>query len=304
MKKTLVVGGSGFIGKAVQRYVLERGLADSFTFTYCRGRENILPGVEAFEMDLLENIDIGDIRPFSGAIYLAGNANHGLAKRDPLMDLRLNAEAFIKFVGFFKGSVALLTSQAVYYGLDGEIGEDVDHMPGIPYGISKKVIEAYAHYFLNEKMIHNLYIFRLMYSFGEGEKERRLISACARAARSGGRVEIYGGGKSYLNPLPSSFVAEVLIAAIEDLYGENKGFAEAVNLNHPERITVADAVNFLKSIRGFDCAINDWGEEWPVTFWGRTERLHLLLKEWGLSLPDPWDSLKKHYLRETADGLR
>lgn len=39
--KTLVVGGSGFIGNAIQRNVLEQEICNSFIFTYNENAERI-----------------------------------------------------------------------------------------------------------------------------------------------------------------------------------------------------------------------------------------------------------------------
>jgi nucleoside-diphosphate-sugar epimerase len=116
MGRVLVVGGSGFIGIAVQRYVLNRGMGSSFTFTYNKSQEKVLPGLDRIGLDLLSDSYDTDLSSYSTAIYLAGNSDHGLAKRDPSRDLKLNAGAFLNFSSQFNGSLVMLSSQAVYFG--------------------------------------------------------------------------------------------------------------------------------------------------------------------------------------------
>jgi nucleoside-diphosphate-sugar epimerase len=201
----------------------------------------------------------------------------------------------------FRGSLVLLSSQAAYYGLEGKIFEAVDHVATIPYGISKQMVEAYAKYFLRNHYLSKLWIFRLMYAFGKGEKEYRLIPKCANAIREGEQVTIFGGGESFLNPLPSEFVAKVLLRASESLKQGTKQFMEITNINYPERVTAKDLVAYLNQIRPFNFTVSGKGEEWPVKFWGDTENLLSHLREWNMDFPDLWGSLKK-YFAELIEG--
>lgn len=295
MEKTIVIGGSGFIGRAVQKYVVNKQIGEAFAFAYNRHPENVRNSLDKVRIDLLDKNTLGGIAKFSRAIYVSGSADHGLAKSSPSLDLDLNVRAFLNFMEAFRGSLVLLSSQAVYYGFKGEILESVDHVPTIPYGLSKKMVEAYANYFLTRVALAKLWTFRLMYAFGKGEKEGRLIPRCAKAASNDERVTIFGGGKSFLNPLPSLFVAETLVKAAKDLEKRDKNFLEITNLNYPESVTVGDVVRFLSGVQNFDYEIAESGEEWPVEFWGDTRNLSRHMKRWNLSFPDLWDDLKQYF---------
>jgi nucleoside-diphosphate-sugar epimerase len=195
----------------------------------------------------------------------------------------------------FRGSLVLLSSQATYYGLEGEIPETVKHIATMPYGLSKQMAEEYARYFLRNDVLRKLWIFRLMYAFGKGEKEHRLIPRCANAVRNNQRITIFGGGKSFLNPLPSWFIAQVLLKAAESLNEKEDKFMEVTNINYPEKVSVKDAVTFLNSVKRFDFVINDSGEDWPVKFWGNTKNLRSHMKEWNIDFPELWDNLKEYF---------
>jgi nucleoside-diphosphate-sugar epimerase len=295
MEKTLVVGGSGFVGSALQLEVLKNNTEKNFAFSYHAKPEKIDGKLETLRLDLLNPEKASEITEFSRAVYVAGNADHGLAKRDPLLDLDLNVRAFLNFMREFRGSLVLLSSQAVYYGLEGEIPENVDHLATMPYGLSKQMMESYARFFQKEGKLSKLWIFRMMYAFGEREKDYRLIPKCAKAVREKGKVTLFGGGKSFVNPLPVDFVASTLMKASSSLEEKPKATLETTNLNHPTKTAVKDVVQYLHSLEPFDFEVEESGEEWPVKFYGDTANLAGHLKEWHTQFPSLQDSLKKYF---------
>lgn len=292
MEKTLVVGGSGFIGSAIQREVLKSHDQEAFTFSYHTESDTIDSKLEPVRLDLLNAEKNNQLRDYSKAVYVAGNANHGLAKRNPMLDLDLNTRAYLNFMMNFRGSLVLLSSQAVYYGLEGEILEDVEHVSTIPYGLSKQAAEAYAKYFLEEGRLSKLWIFRLAYAYGMGEKDHRLIPRCAKAVREKGKVTLFGGGSSFINPLPVEFVSSTLLRASED----QKRKLEITNLNCPNKITVKDMILLLNNVTHFDFELQESGEEWPVRFYGNIENLASYLRSWNVEFPVLQDSLKNYFI--------
>jgi nucleoside-diphosphate-sugar epimerase len=259
--------------------------------------EKIDNNLEKIQINLLQQNTIKAVKDYPIALYVAGSANHKLASSSPSLDLDLNVKTFLNFLEQFKGTLILLSSQAVYYGLKGEISENVENLPTVPYGISKRAIEAYAKYFFVKRRLLKLWIFRLMYAFGEGEKEQRLIPRCARAALTGERIIIFGGGKSFLNPLPSSFVAEILIKAVEHLKNEANEFFEITNLNYPKKVRVIDVVRFLQSVKYFDYTISKREEEMLVEFYGNIQKICAYMKKWNVQFPDLSISLKRYFAK-------
>lgn len=292
--QTIVVGGSGMIGSAIQRRVIKQEKNESFTFSYYTNKSQILRGLESLHLDLFDKDSIRQLEGFHNAIYLAGNTDHALASKDPAKDVQLNVEAFLNFMKFFKGALVLFSSQAVYYGYEGSVKEDAVQKPTIPYGISRHGAEMYAEYFKHVGELRSLVILRPTYVFGQGEEKRRLIPRCAQAAITGSTVKVFGKGQSFLNPLPVEFIAQVAVKFSEVV--ANNECATAINLNYTDPITVLDIVQTLQKVKSFKCVVEDGGEEWPAKHYGDSTRLLGLLKEWNMEMPDVKTELKRYFM--------
>lgn len=299
----LVAGGSGLIGRAIQRLALKNGDEGSFSFTFAKNRRGVLEGVRPLKLNLLQTVPKDALDAFSSAIYVAGSSDHALARSDPLADLNRNTVMFLNFMESFKGNLVLLSSQAVYYGLSGMIGEDSPHIAEVPYGLSKQMTEEYAKYFLRTRRLSSLWIARLMYSFGMGERASRIIPSCARAANGIGRLELRGGGASLLNPLPASFVADVLVHASRTQWSSGEKLV-ATNLNLPAQVRVVDIAEFLRRISCFEYSVRSDGEDWPVRFWGDTKVISAYLEKWRMPWPDIWKEIKIYFKELVATKAR
>jgi len=291
----LVIGGSSFIGKGIQNLIKDSSFAKSFVFAYNMHPENISDSFQKIKIDLQEEDNCKILREFKSCIYLAGNSFHNLAFSNPGIDLDMNVKIFLNFMKYFKGQLILLSSQAVYYGLRDEISEDTVHYPTIPYGLSKRFQEEYAKYFYRIGYLSKLWIFRLMYAFGNGERSNRLIPKCAKAVLENETIKVLGKGKSFLNPLPVNFVAKILFNAMLHIMKENNKFLEITNINYPEKITVLDVVKFLYNIKPFNYVVEEGEEIWPVDFWGSINKLINYLKIWDMKFPNIWDELRVYF---------
>lgn len=292
----LVVGGSGFIGRALQEAVIDEGLGDAFTFACNEHPENIREGFKTVKADLTQRDGAKPFEDYSTIIFAAGHSNPLLANKEPWLDLELNVSLLLNTARHFRGKMVLLSCQSVYQGLEGEVQEHVDHVPTMPFGLSKSVEETYARHLWRARYLDRLWIHRLGYTYGKGEAERRLVPMCNWAASNKGKVHIHGGGKSYLNPLPARFVAEVLLRTADELQDMPSGFIETTNLNHPAKLTAAQVVRVLDGARRFGYEIDEAGEEWPVRYYGNTERLEKHLKKWEMEFPDAKEALRDYFM--------
>ena len=292
VEDTLVLGGGGFVGRAIQRRVAAE--SGRYVFAVRADATTETHGVRTLQIDLLDESRVGEVARFNHAIWVAGNANHGLGWSDPSKDIASQVITLLRFLRHFTGILTMLSSQAVYFGLSGGVREDVDHVPNMPYGFAKLAAEQYARWALEAGRLDRLWIHRLMYAFGEGEKPGRLLPRCFRASREGGRVTVAGGGRSFLNPLPVGFLADVLVESAEQMRSEALGFTEVTNVNHPEPWTVLDVVNWVRDRNTFDLEVVESGEHWPVTFHGSVNRLLGWLDRWDMAFPDVRTSLLEY----------
>jgi nucleoside-diphosphate-sugar epimerase len=303
MGRTLVLGSTGFVGRTIQDLVTDAGTSEDFVFAYRSSPELILEGLGSLRVDLLDGESAAQVAAFDTVVWVAGNSDHGLAWRDPKADFELSAGTMLGLLEHFHGGLTMLSSQAVYFGLSGAIPEDVDHVPTMPYGFGKLAGERYARWALDAGRLEKLWVYRLMYAFGRHEKSRRLLASCIRSSRDGSLVTVAGGGLSFLNPLPASFLGEVLLASSRELQKEPIGFSEVTNINHPNPWTVLEVVELLSTLGAFEYQVVEGGEEWPVTFHGSVDRLAGWLAKWDMSFPDVERGLaayRKDVLRRDA----
>lgn len=212
MDKTLVVGGSGFIGRAIQRLVKDAGLEDYYMFTY---NEHALVEPELQRMHLnLTNPSMNEVeklRQFNRAIYVAGGDEF----------------TFIRFATIFRGSLVLLSSMAAATPVD-------------QYSMKKKMEELYAISCKENGNLSRLKIIRLRYAYGRGEREDRLIPMIAKLRKD---VEIANGDEE-INPLNVDRVADVLIDEEAKLQ-ERKENVTISKLENTEKITINGIVKGL-----------------------------------------------------------
>ncbi|OGS42685.1 MAG: hypothetical protein A3K67_05655 [Euryarchaeota archaeon RBG_16_62_10] len=297
----LVVGGDGFIGRAIQDYALNYGLKDAFTFVYRDSPAAVLEGLRGVRTEELLRDGAKELGKARSAIFIVGNPCMDLADEDPTKDLEQDLWMLTGLVKHIRGSLVMLSSQAVYYGLEGEIPENANHVPMMPYGLSKQTVEGYAKYFLETKALRRLWIFRLLYAYGKGEPDTRLIPRCAKAAATGEKVVVKGTA-SYLNPLPASFVAEALAHAANSIMMKDAGRLEVTNLSSPQRVLASDVVTVLAATKRFEFKVDDKGERWPVRYYGATANLTEHMKDWRLAFPDARSSVREHFLNMVREG--
>lgn len=298
-----MVGGSGFVGRSIQDLVRGTAAADALVFSYRTSESSVHPELHSVHLDLLDPRSVVQVGDYGRAIWVAGNADHALGWTEPESDFTASAITMMRFLKYFRGELTMLSSQAVYFGLAGSIGEDVDHVPAMPYGFAKLAAERYARWALDAGDLRTLWVSRLMYAFGRQEPNRRLMQRCIAAADTGGAVTVFGGGRSFLNPLPAEFLADVLLHAAEAACKLADGHLEIVNTNHERDWTVRDVVELLARVRPFTHDYVDTGEKWPVAFRGDATRLLWWLERWGMTLPDIDSALTRYSDEMTGRNL-
>jgi nucleoside-diphosphate-sugar epimerase len=238
--------------------------------------------VDVLQVDLLSEREVGQLAQYDHAIWVAGNADHGIGWIDPIGDLESQVMAFLRFLSRFRGSPHDASSQAVFLIARRSAGGGI--VPNMPYGFSKLAAEKYAQWALESGRLERLWIHRLMYTFGPDEKPRRLLARCIRASQDGGTVTIAGNGRSFLNPIPVTFLARVLERSSMQLAQQPPGYMEVTNINHPEPWTVLEVAEHLCTIGSFAYKVVASGERWPDHH-GRVDKLSASARPVGYRFP-------------------
>lgn len=293
MSKVLIVGGSGFVGRAIQKYVLTEGIADDYVFSFnshSRNVDNRLSKVQ-LNLSLRETVDY-KVSLYHRAIYLVG----GNRRYSDEQNVEIDILAFLNFMKYYRGSLVLLSSQAVYDDLDGKVSENVDHVVTHPRAITKQALESFAKHFAKVGWLTKLCILRSKYIFGEGEENSRLIPQLARKKKT----KITDGGKAVLSLLPVGFVARILVKTEKEV-SKIDTVETIMNMNYPSKITVKDVLDFLLTVdHSLDFEITDEPEVFPVRYYGDTSKLRIWMERWDERFPNIWEEVRRYYflLRE------
>lgn len=139
-KKVLVLGGAGFIGAVLSKYLLEKDY-DISVVDQCWFGNNLPKEIPLIQMDIF-NLKASDLEPYHNVIFLAGLSNDPMAEFSPKDNFIYNTAlpAYIGYVAREAGVKRMLyASSCSVYGHTNNQGfkESDTTICNYPYGVSK-----------------------------------------------------------------------------------------------------------------------------------------------------------------------
>jgi nucleoside-diphosphate-sugar epimerase len=271
--RVAVTGAGGFIGRAI-----------------VAARPSNWDVVAVSRQDLpdepgLRNVRVSDptgllplevLRPFDAVIHAAGNADHGLALREPWADLTATGVVGAALLSRLPARrVVLLSSAAVYAGLEGLVDPDRCLEPAMPYALSKRYVEDLVRALAAAGRIESWLIIRLYNAYGPGERPTRLIPRIAAAIRAGIPFVLTGDPLSLSDPVHVAHVARCLMS------GATAGATGIFDLAGGSPTSLSRQVPRIASILGspdLPVEVRPDADQWPIRFWSDPAPLHRALR--------------------------
>lgn len=200
MKKVLVLGGAGFIGKALLAKL--KGLHFEIT-AVDRVWKNEFKGVECVTGDVFDEVLLSKVMKGQDIVFhLASTTVPAISNDSPKFDCISNVGGTLNILDAMVandvGKIVFTSSGGTVYGVPEEtpIAENASNLPICAYGISKLSIEKYMKLY---SYLHGIKatVLRLSNPFGPGqdpEKGQGVIATFIQRALDGKEIEIWGDG--------------------------------------------------------------------------------------------------------------
>ena len=231
--RTLVTGGSGFIGSHLVDALLARGDEVAVVDNLFTGRrENLASALEAGAE--LHTEDVTDLAAMSRVFedfepevvfHLAAQPHVTRSVNEPVLDLRINVEGTITLLELARRTgprqiVFASTGGAIYGEGEGRelpLDERADVLPFSPYGQSKRAAELYLGLYERLYDVPSIAL-RLANVYGPRQDpygEAGVVAIYSLAMQTGKQPIVFGTGKQTRDLIYVEDVVEAFIAAAE-----------------------------------------------------------------------------------------
>jgi len=230
MRRCLVIGGSGFIGRHVTRLLHEQG-REVIVLGRRANADRALPsGCRYVSGDYADRATTRSLlQPGCDVIDLAYSTVPKTSFEDPIFDLLSNLPASVGLMQECLAAgvrrVLLVSSGGTVYGPPESlpIAEDHPTLPVSPYGITKLTTDRYA------MMFHRIAglpvaVVRPSNAYGEDQRAgtgQGFIATAVEAIASGREITLYGAGGTIRDYIHVTDVASGILAALQ--HGEDGG---------------------------------------------------------------------------------
>lgn len=235
MKKVLVTGGAGFIGRYVCENLLSKGYVPIIFDHHKRENSEYTEGCETFMGDVRDAVQVSEAMAHAdGWIHLAACLGTQETIQDPYPAAETN----------LLGGLNILQA-AAKYDVPGVYIAVGNWWMNNPYSITKNMIERFVHMY-NKDRGTRVNIVRAVNAYGPRQlaaapfgpgKVRKITPAFICRALAGMPIEVYGGGDQVSDMVYVEDVAKALVNALE-YADKGKVIEKAVEVGPIEHWTV------------------------------------------------------------------
>ena len=256
MRKVLVLGGNGFLGRNLCRHLVEMG-EDVYSFDMSLP-EKESPGIHYLEGDFFDDYTLKKIIDGMDVIYHAiCTLNPGNSNEKCILGYERDFVQTAKLCSFIKDTdcrMIFFSSGGTVYGnqIEQPIKETAVPVPINHYGNLKLCIENTIRTF-NFQMKKNMLVARISNPYGPGQDYHKgvgFIDAAIKRTLKHETIEIWGDGNIVRDYIFIDDLCKMLYALI-DYHGE----FEVFNLSSNTGTSQNDVVNILRQITS-EVAVN------------------------------------------------
>lgn len=222
--KVLVAGASGFIGK---NFILKTPNSWKCVGTYNTSNDfpeflkcNGLNHVKSVEVEMRDSVCVREKlkkigNQFDMCVYIMGNSDIGLSRREPLTDVSINIHSLLNLLkNIYVKKFIFMSSGAVYEGYRGLVHPGLSVTPTIPYSVDKLSSELFIRYFQeNTDHIENYVNLRFFGAYGPMEVPRKIYTNLINAFVLDNKYtyKILGNGKNFIDAMYIDDAVEALL---------------------------------------------------------------------------------------------
>lgn len=208
MKKILITGVNGFVGKYLLHYLSANNADDFYFLGTCRNKNTKLS--TSYQVDLCDECDTQVfIDGFEGDIYAIIHLASVTAHADDLSSLKVIKDNVSIAENISKIAIEKnvkqfinLSSSSVYDNSSGSHSENSPIAPAVNsdalYGLSKFNVEVIIDYFLSNRDVCITHL-RAAMIYGEGMNQTRIIPVIEKSLIENNEAILYGNGERMVN---------------------------------------------------------------------------------------------------------
>lgn len=270
MKKILLTGASGFIGKNFIKLLPENcevyAIYNSNPYFLDFIESMSDKKVHAYKLDLvdLEQMRTSELSKvqFDVCLFLSANGDPAYSVDYAIDDLQKNTMAVMNTIECFNiKSFIYFSSGAVYDHLSGAVNPSMQIEPTLPYAISKYAAERYIEFYINKGVLDNGFSVRFFGAYGEYEPPRKIYSKLVQrfSIEKGDSFDIKGDGKNYINAMYVDDTIDAIMRTINYLEKPDKKYTVA-DLYAVDKLTLKGLVEEVADCFDIKPTINFFGE--------------------------------------------